>query len=166
MSRDNRLISRDQLSRINAPIEEARTLPAEAYSGKDFHDAEREHIFSKHWVSVLFDFDVAEPGQALPFELCGMPLLAVRGQDGKLRVFHNVVPYDGCLAVLAPAHGLERIETPFHGWVYDLRGKLLATPYWDGSPEGDLKSLARIRHRSGRGSLRDLSPHGIRQSVA
>lgn len=119
-------------------------MPAEAYSGKDFHDAEREHIFSKHWVSVLFDFDVAEPGQALPFELCGMPLLAVRGQDGRLRVFHNVVPYDGCLAVLAPAHGLERIETPFHGWVYDLRGKLLATPYWDGSPEGDLKPLARF----------------------
>lgn len=144
LSRNNRLISPEQLSRINAPIETARTLPAETFYGKEFYDAERKNIFSRHWVSVLFDFDVAEPGQALPFELCGMPLLAVRGLDGRLRVFHNVVPYDGCLAVLKPAHGLERIETPFHGWVYDLEGKLLATPYWDGTPEGNLQSLARF----------------------
>ena len=144
LSRDNRLISPEQLSRINAPIETARTLPAETFYGKEFYDAERKNIFSKHWVSVLFDFDVAEPGQALPFELCGMPLLAVRGLDERLRVFHNVVPYDGCLALLEPAHGLERIETPFHGWVYDLEGKLLATPYWDGTPEGNLQSVAQF----------------------
>ena len=144
LSRDNRIISREQLLRINAPIEEARTLPAEAYYGKEFYDAERENIFSKHWVPVLFDFNVAEPGQALPFDLCDMPLLAVRGLDERLRVFHNVVPYDGCLAVLQPAHGLERIETPFHGWVYDLDGKLLETPYWDGTPEGNLQSVAQF----------------------
>lgn len=132
---------RAQLAKILAPVEEAAALPAATYTSRAFFEMEREKIFSRHWVSVLFDFDVSEPGQALPFELCGMPLLAVRGLDSKLRVFHNVVPYDGCLAVLKPATGLEQIETPYHGWVYDLEGKLLAIPYWDGSPEGSLKSV-------------------------
>ena len=144
MSQGISSVSCEQLSKIIAPIEEARTLPAKAYYSRDFYDAERESIFSKHWVSVLFDFDVAEPGQALPFELCGMPLLAVRGLDEKLRVFHNVVPYDGCLAVLKPARGLERIDTPYHGWVYNLEGKLMATPFWDGTPEGNLQSVAQF----------------------
>lgn len=144
MSQENSSVSCEQLSRINAPIENARTLPAQTYYSKEFYVAERERIFSKHWVSVLFDFDVAEPGQALPFELCGMPLLAVRGLDERLRVFHNVVPYDGCLAVLKPVHGLERIDTPYHGWVYDLEGKLIATPFWDGTPEGNLQSVAQF----------------------
>ena len=144
LSQHDSLIPGEQFSRINAPIEEARTLPAQAYYSQEFHDAEREKIFSRHWVSVLFDFDVAEPGQTLPFELCGMPLLAVRGLDEKLRVFHNVVPYDGCLAALEPAQGLERIETPYHGWVYDLEGKLLETPYWDGTPQGNPEPVAKF----------------------
>ena len=45
---------------------------------------------------------------------------AVRGDDGHLRVFHNIVPYDGCLAVLAPSKRLEAIEIPCHGLRYDF----------------------------------------------
>lgn len=134
----------EQLARIDAPIDEARTLPARTYTSRAFYNAEREKIFSKHWVSVLFDFDVAEPGQALPFELCDMPMLAIRGLDRKLRVFHNVVPYDGCLALIEPATGLEKLETPFHGWIYDLKGKLISIPYWDGTPDGNLQSVAQF----------------------
>jgi choline monooxygenase len=130
-------LSCDQLAAINAPIEEARALPASAYVDADFLAAERERIFSRHWVCVLFDFDVAQPGDALPFDLCGIPLLAVRGQDDRIRVFHNVVPYDGCLAVIEPAAGLREIVTPYHGWVYDLEGRLQAAPYWDGTLRRD-----------------------------
>jgi choline monooxygenase len=137
MSGTRGVLTAEQVSAINAPIEMARSLPAVSYQSQEFFDAERERIFSRHWVCVLFDFDVADPGQALPFELCGMPLLAVRDQQGILRVFHNVVPYDGCLAVIEPAMGLNEITTPYHGWVYGLDGKLRAAPFWDGTPQRD-----------------------------
>jgi choline monooxygenase len=144
LSQENCVLTSEQLTSINAPIEVARTLPAESYYSEHFYKAERDRIFSKHWVAVLFDFDVAEPGQALPFELCGMPLLAVRGLDERIRVFHNVVPYDGCLAVTEPACGLEHIQTPYHGWIYDLHGQLKKIPFWDGTPEGDLQSVGQF----------------------
>lgn len=137
MSGTRGVLTAEQVSAINAPIEMARSLPAVSYQSQEFFDAERERIFSRHWVCVLFDFDVADPGQALPFELCGMPLLAVRDQQGILRVFHNVVPYDGCLAVIEPAMGLNEITTPYHGWIYGLDGKLRAAPFWDGTPQRD-----------------------------
>ena len=77
-----------------------------------YHEAEIERIYRRRWVGVLFEFEIAEPGDVVPFELCGMPLLAVRGSDRELRVFHNIVPYDGCLAVIKPARELDKVETP------------------------------------------------------
>jgi len=144
MSDYDNLLSQQQLDAINAPIEEARTLPAEAFYSENFFRAEGEKIYSRHWIAVLFEFDVALPGQVVPFELCDMPLLAVRGPDGILRIFHNVVPYDGCLAVIEPAAGLEEIVTPYHGWTYDLEGKLIAIPFWDGTRAGNLESVAHL----------------------
>jgi phenylpropionate dioxygenase-like ring-hydroxylating dioxygenase large terminal subunit len=44
----------------------------------------------------MFDSALPAAGDARPFELFGMPLLAVRGADGVLRVFHNI-----CLSTAA-----------------------------------------------------------------
>ena len=144
MEEIRKLLSAEQHAVVTAPIEKARTLPREAFFSRSFYEAEVELIYSRHWVGVLFDFDAPEPGDVLPFELCGIPLVAVRGPDRKLRVFHNIVAYDGCLAVMEPATGLERIETPYHGWVYDLYGKLSAIPFWDGTREGNLESVSKL----------------------
>ena len=141
MHEETTVLSAEQFAAINAPIESARSLPAESYVSTKCFEIERERVFSKHWVSVLFDFDVAEVGQVLPFELCDMPLLAIRGLDGHLRVFHNVVPYDGCLAVIEPLSGISEIVTPYHGWVYDLQGRLQAAPFWDGTPTRDQRPV-------------------------
>ena len=120
MGETRNVLSAEQYALVTAPIETARTLPREAFFSRSFYEAEVERIYARRWVGVLFEFEVAEPGDALPFECCGIPLVAVRGSDRKLRVFHNIVPYDGCLAVMEAARGLEQIETPYHGWVYDL----------------------------------------------
>lgn len=91
---------------------------------------EIERIFSRHWLALCFVHQAAKPGCLMPIEFAGMPLLVIHGNDGILRVFHNIVPYDGCLAVIAPIQEQDEIVTPYHGWRYDLRGKLKAVPYW------------------------------------
>ena len=83
----------------------------------------------------MFAVELPCAGDARPFDLFDQPLLAVRGSDGTLRIFHNIVPYDGCLALLHPARGLESINTPYHGLRYDLGGRLVGAPYWNGNPE-------------------------------
>lgn len=130
-----------QRAAVRAPIEEAKPLPRQAFTSEAFFDLEVERIFSHHWTALCFVQQVAEPGDVLPVDLCGMPLLVVRGDDGAIRVFHNIVPYDGCLAVIEATHVADEMITPYHGWRYDLRGKLTAIPYWDGTPQGALSSL-------------------------
>ena len=92
-------------------------------------------------MALCFENTLSQPGDMRPLELFGMPLLIVRGDDATLRVFHNVCPYDGCLAVRAPQNGAKHIEVYYHGWQYDLRGRVQAVPYWDDSPEGKLSAL-------------------------
>ena len=130
-------LTREELASIRAPIERALTLPARAFTSPSFFDLEVERIFNRRWMALAFEGTLPEPGDMRPLELFGQPLALVRGDDGVLRAFHNVCPYDGCLAVLSEQRGAREIEIYYHGWRYDLRGRLLAAPYWDGTPAGD-----------------------------
>jgi choline monooxygenase len=130
-----------QKASVRAPIEQAQTLPKQAFLSETFFAAEKERIFSRRWVALCFAQQVSEPGCLLPLEFMGIPLLLVHGDDGTIRVFHNITPYDGCLAVIDPIQKATEIITPYHGWHYNLQGKLQAIPYWDGSITGNIASL-------------------------
>ncbi|MGH6881082.1 MAG: aromatic ring-hydroxylating oxygenase subunit alpha [Hypericibacter sp.] len=126
---------------IRAPIETARTFPQIAYRSQGFFELEVERVFSRNWVAVGFGSSLPEPGDAAPVEIFGMPLLLTRGDDGALRVFHNVGAHDGCPVVLTRRSGLRPIEGPYHGWQYDSRGRLIKAPFWDGTPDPDVSGL-------------------------
>ena len=104
-SRLLRLMDAESCERVLQPIETAMTPLACAYRSAEWFELERERIFRRHWMGVLFACQVPNPGDVLPFEFLDMPLLAVRGDDGKLRVFHNICPYDGCLVATRPIEG-------------------------------------------------------------
>ena len=129
------VVTRAERDAVMAPIERALTLPAHAYTGEAWFALEIERVFARHWMAVRFACELPDAGDACPFDLFDMPLVAVRGADGRLRVFHNIVPYDGCLAVRSPVRALAEIETLYHGLRYDLAGRLIAAPYWNARPE-------------------------------
>jgi choline monooxygenase len=129
------LITQAERDAVMAPIETALSLPAQAYTSDAWFEAEVERIFSRRWMAVMFDCMAPAAGDAYPFEIFSMPLVAIRGNDGGLRVFHNICPYDGCLAVRHPLTAAPHIDVLYHGWRYDLEGQLIAAPYWNGDPD-------------------------------
>ncbi len=130
-----KVMNQSERDAVMAPIEEALTLPTQAYADNAWFALEIERVFSRNWVAVTYACEAPEAGDARPFDFLDMPLVVVRGDDGRLRVFHNIVPYDGCLAVISPRDGLGDIETYYHGLRYDLRGRLTAAPYWNTRPD-------------------------------
>ena len=134
-------LTREELASIRVPIERALTLPARAFTSRAFFDLEVERIFHRRWMALAFEGTLPSPGDMRPIELFGQPLALVRGDDGTLRAFHNICPYDGCLAVRDEQRGAREIEVYYHGWRYDLRGRLVAAPYWGGTPAGDPSCL-------------------------
>ena len=130
-----KLLTEAQRDLVMAPIEKARTLPANAFVSEDWFTLEIERVFGPNWVGVLFDCELTGPGSAMPFVLFGMPLVAVKDHEHTVRVFHNLCPYDGCPVVRHAGHQLDELTVYYHGWRYRLDGQLIDAPYWNGAPD-------------------------------
>jgi phenylpropionate dioxygenase-like ring-hydroxylating dioxygenase large terminal subunit len=74
-----------------------------------------------------------EAGSYLAREASGTQLLAVRGDDGRVRVFRNACRHRG--TPLAAGSGCAKsFVCPYHAWVYRLDGRLRHVPHEDGFP--------------------------------
>lgn len=140
------LLSDSDRAAIRAPIEEARTFPQHAYWSPSFFQLEIERLFSRNWVAIGFGSSLPQPGDMAPLEIFGFPICLVRGADKKLRVFHNIGAHDACTVIQERQTAATDIVGPYHGWRYDLTGRLVAAPYWDGTPDPDVNNL---RERGG-----------------
>jgi phenylpropionate dioxygenase-like ring-hydroxylating dioxygenase large terminal subunit len=74
-----------------------------------------------------------DAGSYVAREMAGTPLLAVRGRDGVARVFRNACRHRG--AQVAAGAGCEKsFMCRYHGWTYDLDGRLRHVPHEEGFP--------------------------------
>jgi phenylpropionate dioxygenase-like ring-hydroxylating dioxygenase large terminal subunit len=74
-----------------------------------------------------------EPGAYVARVAAGTPLLAVRDQDGVVRVFRNACRHRG--TELADGSGCAKaFVCRYHGWTYRLDGRLQHIPHADGFP--------------------------------
>ena len=120
------------LSEVLKPIEAARGLPNAFYTDPAVFAAEREALWFSGWAGLCAEAEVPEPGDALPLDLLGVPLLVLRGRDGTLRVFQNVCRHRGMVLVSAPRKIEGAIRCPYHSWCYSHEGRLVATPHVGG----------------------------------
>ncbi len=104
------------------------SLPAHWYTDEKIYRRERDHIFAKNWWLLGPEHDLVLPGAYVCDVICGWPVFVLRGEDGQLRGFHNVCRHRAS-ALLEQGVGCAReIRCPYHGWLYDLNGRLIKTP--------------------------------------
>ncbi len=114
------------------PLERARTIPSVWYHDPDIYAAECRSVFGGTWQAVGRVDQVAEPGAFFTADLAGEPLLVVRDGDGVLRAFYNVCRHRAACVVTEPEGKATRLRCRYHGWTYDLAGRLRGTPEFDG----------------------------------
>lgn len=114
----------------NAAYDDAWSMPAAYYIDPDVLAREKEHLFGKEWICIGRAEEVAAPGDSMAFTLCDEPLVAVRGEDMKIRVFSNVCRHRGAILVEGRGRG-KRLVCPYHHWSYHLDGQLAAAPRMD-----------------------------------
>lgn len=109
--------------------DERHGLPWWTYFNRELLEVEKETLFRRSWQLVGHVSDIPEAGDYMTLDMVGERAVAVRGQDGEVRCFHNVCRHRGS-RVVAEARGRCRgaIVCPFHGWTYGLDGQLRATP--------------------------------------
>jgi choline monooxygenase len=114
------------------PLERARTIPAPWYTDAAIAQAERERVFARTWCVVGRVDQVAKPGSFLTTEVAGRPILVVRDQEDVLRAFLNVCRHRAAPLLTEPCGNVTKLRCRYHGWTYDLAGRLRGTPEFDG----------------------------------
>ncbi len=106
---------------------DALTLPAFWYTSADVFEAERQRIFSREWLCIAREEQVASAGDFLTVEAAGESLIVTRDNRRAVRAFFNVCRHRGtriCEQAAGRFHG--SIQCPYHGWTYGLDGALKA----------------------------------------
>ena len=133
------------LETVNRDYGEAGPLPAEAYVSQSWFESERVRLWSRNWVCLSAASCVPGPGDVMPLELIGIPLFLVRGQDNRVRVFHNVCQHRGMKLVSARGNAGVVITCPYHNWTYGLEGRLRLTPHIGGSGRHECEGFDKGR---------------------
>ncbi len=127
----------------NIAVESVPTLPAALYRDAAVFEAELERIHRRAWHVLCHQNEIAKPGSSYGLDLIGRRVFAVRGEDGEIRVFHNVCRHRAHAVVPQGRHHCGRaITCPYHAWSYALDGRLKAVVALRAMPDVDLATLA------------------------
>lgn len=109
--------------------------PVENYISKKRLKCELE-VLKSRTIVYCPSSAIGKPGEFLARDAAGIPLLVVRGLDGKVRAFRNACRHRG--VQLANGQGCARaLVCPYHGWAYGLDGSLKSIPHEYGFPDVD-----------------------------
>lgn len=120
------------LSNVRLDVEQANGLPNEHYIDPTVFEEEKRAVLLSQWAGLAVAADVPEPGDAVPMNFLGMPLLLLRDKDGDVHVYQNICRHRGMILVEEPRKIEGAIRCAYHSWCYSTKGKLVSTPHVGG----------------------------------
>ncbi len=105
-------------------------LPVEPYISPAYFELEKRHIFKRVWQHVGRAAEIPQPGDFFVADLpaSDASLIVMRGRDGVIRALHNVCSHRLNKVVYESRGSVRRLNCRFHGWSYDLAGRLVGVP--------------------------------------
>ncbi len=110
------------------PIAQASTPPSSWYTWPEFLELEKRTVFRRSWQYACPLDKLQRPGAYVRVDFLGESYLVLRDSRGVLRGMHNVCRHHAAL-LLQGEGSVERIVCPYHGWTYDLEGRLKSAPH-------------------------------------
>ncbi len=106
--------------------------PVESYRSAARFAAELG-VLRRSYVPFCPSAALPDAGSFVAREAAGVPLVAVRGNDGTLRAFRNACRHRG-MQVASGAACARAFACTYHGWTYGLDGALRHVPHEHGFP--------------------------------
>ena len=140
------------LSDLQDSVRRARALPPAVYHLDSVFELERDRIFAREWLCLGRADELPETGQYRALELIGEPLVLLRDEAGRLRVFANICRHR-MSRLLSGSGKISRIVCPYHAWTYDLDGRLRAAGFMTEDPAADGVCLPELKTEVWQGFL-------------
>jgi Rieske 2Fe-2S family protein len=133
MSEDARSI--DELIATQKP---GYSLDQRFYTDPAIYELELDKIINRNWILAGHVSQLPAPGDFKVLNVGRESALIVRGKNGDLKGFANVCRHRGSLVCLEAAGHTDKFQCPYHGWMYDIDGNLVAAR--DMPDDFDMKS--------------------------
>ncbi|MEU9669156.1 aromatic ring-hydroxylating dioxygenase subunit alpha [Streptomyces bobili] len=106
--------------------EDVLRVPVTEYLDPDRWQREIDLVFKRVPLALALSVELPGAGSYKALDALGTPVLLTRGQDGVVRAFLNVCRHRGAQLCPAGTGTRHRFRCPYHAWVYDDRGGLVA----------------------------------------
>ena len=116
----------DSIATLIASQKKGYSLDQRFYTDPAVYELELERIIHRHWIFAGHVSQLPEPGDFRVLDVAGESAIIVRGKDGELKAFANVCRHRGSLVCLEERGHVDRFSCPYHGWMYDIDGRLIA----------------------------------------
>jgi phenylpropionate dioxygenase-like ring-hydroxylating dioxygenase large terminal subunit len=113
---------------IRRPLAEASHAPGFLYASPEVYRQEVERLFMREWLFVARVEELPAPGDYMTFRIAGEPIIVARSTAGTLSAFYNMCVHRGVEVAQGCGSG-KAFKCPYHGWIYDLDGRLTGAAY-------------------------------------
>jgi len=96
------------------------------YTDPGLFELEIERIFSRLWIYVGHESEVAKQGDYRTRLIGRTPVIMVRGRDNIVRVLINRCRHRGAHVCETESGNTKLFRCAFHGWVYDTTGAVMS----------------------------------------
>ena len=115
-------------------------MPQRYFVSPEIFAEEQNKIFSKGWLLVGHQSQIAKAGDYIVQRVNGESLIVVRDKSGEIHGFFNVCRHRGSRLIENDGGNCATIQCPYHAWTYGLDGRLIGAPHMDdvaGFDKGD-----------------------------
>jgi benzoate/toluate 1,2-dioxygenase alpha subunit len=121
------------------------TVHRSVYVDAAIFETELTRIFERSWIYVGHESQVAKPGDYYATRIGRHPVVLVRGDDMKIRVFFNRCMHKGAQIVgEGCGSAVKAMRCSYHGWIYGLDGALRSVPARGGYEAGPVRPGAEV----------------------
>ena len=129
------------ITRAKAPEPEltGRPITGERYYSAEFAQAEWDALWPRVWQVAGRVDQIPNAGDYVTYEIGRDSIIAVRGDDDRIRAFYNVCQHRGNRLVTAELGTLAtgEFQCAYHGWRFDTSGTLTWVYDEDDFPQGN-----------------------------
>jgi choline monooxygenase len=134
-----------ELARLaNLPEGKGMSLAPQFYTAANWLELERREIFRKEWICTGRADELPFPGDYRACEIDGAPIIVLRRTHGRLAAMSSVCLHRMAL-VTEGSGNAKRFTCPYHGWTYDLEGRLTSAPRMPDSFDRSSRRLQELR---------------------